>query len=187
MPHTFEICSSATGTTKTNACKGRVTTSLKPGRSQTLTVTLKKGKYEYLCTVPGHAKLGMKGVLGVAVTPPPPVPTSTTTTPPATTTTTPGGTSTCASPQTTNIDVNMFDFGFTVTPKTAPCGTLVITERNTGNVEHNFDIKGQAGAIIQAGQSSSFRATLTPGSATYICDVPGHDGLGMNGSMTITG
>ena len=98
-----------------------------------------------------------------------------------------GGTSTCASPKTTNVDVNMFDFGFTVTPNSAPCGTLNITERNTGNVEHNFDIKGQAGAIIQAGQSSTFRATLTPGSVSYICDVPGHDGLGMVGSMTITG
>jgi uncharacterized cupredoxin-like copper-binding protein len=80
----------------------------------------------------------------------------------------------------------MFDFGFTVTPSSAPCGTLVITERNTGNVEHNFDIKGQAGAIIQPGQSSTFRANLTPGSASYICDVPGHDGLGMVGTMTIT-
>lgn len=35
---------------------------LKPGKSATLTVTLKKGRYRYLCTVPGHAELGMKGV-----------------------------------------------------------------------------------------------------------------------------
>jgi predicted TIM-barrel fold metal-dependent hydrolase len=27
-----------------------------------LTVTLSKGKHEYLCTIPGHAKLGMKGL-----------------------------------------------------------------------------------------------------------------------------
>jgi uncharacterized cupredoxin-like copper-binding protein len=185
VPHTFEVCSSPSGSSKANACKGKVTTSLKPGHSQTLTVVLKKGKYEYLCTIPGHAKLGMKGVIGVGVAPPPPAPTPTTTTP-ATTTTTPGGGSTCANPVTTNVDVNMFDFGFTVTPNTAPCGKLVITQRNTGNVEHNFDIKGQAGAIIQPGQTSTFTATLTPGSASYICDVPGHDGLGMIGTFTVT-
>ena len=33
----------------------------KKGQSATLTVTLKKGKYSYKCTVPGHAAGGMKG------------------------------------------------------------------------------------------------------------------------------
>jgi len=28
-------------------------------------VTLKRGKYTYVCTVPGHAALGMKGVFTV--------------------------------------------------------------------------------------------------------------------------
>jgi uncharacterized cupredoxin-like copper-binding protein len=186
VPHTFEVCSSAAGTTKPNTCKGRVTKSLAPGKSQTLTLTLKKGKYEYLCTVPGHAKLGMKGVVGIAVTPPPPPPPPTTTTT-ATTTTTPTTTKTCANPQTTNVDVNMFDYGFTITPSSAPCGKLVITQRNTGNTDHNFNINGQAGAIIGAGQSSTFTANLTPGSWSYQCDVPGHVGLGMGGTMTITG
>ena len=36
-----------------------------PGKSTTLTVTLKKGRYPYKCTVDSHAKLGMKGVLRV--------------------------------------------------------------------------------------------------------------------------
>ncbi len=35
---------------------------LKPSKSASLTVTLAKGKtYTYICTVPGHAQLGMKG------------------------------------------------------------------------------------------------------------------------------
>jgi uncharacterized cupredoxin-like copper-binding protein len=38
---------------------------LDPGQRQTITVTLKKGRYPYLCTVPGHANLGMKGTLVV--------------------------------------------------------------------------------------------------------------------------
>lgn len=42
---------------------GKKTALLSGGKSATLTVTLKKGKsYPYLCTVPGHAAAGMKGV-----------------------------------------------------------------------------------------------------------------------------
>ena len=44
---------------------GRKTKILNPGARTTLTVTLKKGRYAYLCTVPGHAALGMKGRLVV--------------------------------------------------------------------------------------------------------------------------
>jgi uncharacterized cupredoxin-like copper-binding protein len=39
--------------------------SIGPGKSTTLTVTLKKGRYPYKCTIDSHAKLGMKGVLRV--------------------------------------------------------------------------------------------------------------------------
>jgi uncharacterized cupredoxin-like copper-binding protein len=42
---------------------GKKTPLLKPRAKATLRVTLKKGKkYTYICTVPGHATLGMKGV-----------------------------------------------------------------------------------------------------------------------------
>jgi uncharacterized cupredoxin-like copper-binding protein len=39
---------------------------INPGQTAKLTVTFaKKGSYPYLCTVPGHASAGMKGVLRV--------------------------------------------------------------------------------------------------------------------------
>jgi uncharacterized cupredoxin-like copper-binding protein len=39
---------------------------LSPGKSATLRVTfLRKGRYPYKCTVPGHAAAGMKGVFTV--------------------------------------------------------------------------------------------------------------------------
>ena len=45
---------------------GKVTPKIKPGKSAKLTVTFnKKGSYTYLCTVPGHAAGGMKGVFKV--------------------------------------------------------------------------------------------------------------------------
>jgi uncharacterized cupredoxin-like copper-binding protein len=40
---------------------GKKTPLLKPGKSAKLTVTLKAGKYKYICTVAGHAAAGMKG------------------------------------------------------------------------------------------------------------------------------
>jgi uncharacterized cupredoxin-like copper-binding protein len=45
---------------------GKTSAMVHPGKSASLTVTLKKGKYPYSCTVPGHAAAGMKGVLTVA-------------------------------------------------------------------------------------------------------------------------
>jgi uncharacterized cupredoxin-like copper-binding protein len=45
---------------------GRKTPMIGPGKTARLVVTFKKkGKYPYLCTVPGHAAAGMKGVFTV--------------------------------------------------------------------------------------------------------------------------
>jgi uncharacterized cupredoxin-like copper-binding protein len=45
---------------------GKVTKKLKAGQTATLKVTFKKaGKFPFLCTVPGHAAGGMKGLLAV--------------------------------------------------------------------------------------------------------------------------
>ena len=40
---------------------GKKTSMISPGKSASLTVTLKKGSFKYTCTVPGHAAAGMKG------------------------------------------------------------------------------------------------------------------------------
>jgi uncharacterized cupredoxin-like copper-binding protein len=45
---------------------GRKTPLIKPGKRATVKVVFhKRGKYRYLCTVPGHAAAGMKGTLTV--------------------------------------------------------------------------------------------------------------------------
>jgi uncharacterized cupredoxin-like copper-binding protein len=45
---------------------GRKTAQIKPGKSATLTVSLRKGTYSYICTIPGHAASGMKGTFRVS-------------------------------------------------------------------------------------------------------------------------
>lgn len=47
------------------AIAGKKTAVIGAGKSAKLTVTLKKGRYPYKCTVPGHAALGMKGTFTV--------------------------------------------------------------------------------------------------------------------------
>jgi uncharacterized cupredoxin-like copper-binding protein len=44
---------------------GRKTPTLAAGKAATLKVTLKAGRFPFLCTVPGHAAGGMKGTLTV--------------------------------------------------------------------------------------------------------------------------
>jgi uncharacterized cupredoxin-like copper-binding protein len=45
---------------------GRKTPLIQPGKTAKLVVSFtKKGKYAYLCTVPGHAQAGMKGTFTV--------------------------------------------------------------------------------------------------------------------------
>lgn len=66
LTHDFKVCSAPRTNDKLNTCTGKGTKMLTPGKSTTLTITFKKkGKYEYLCTVPGHAAGGMKGLLTV--------------------------------------------------------------------------------------------------------------------------
>ena len=45
---------------------GKVTPLIGPGKTARLTVTFKrKGKFPYMCTVPGHAEAGMRGTFVV--------------------------------------------------------------------------------------------------------------------------
>jgi len=50
-----------------NLCvNNQQTSNIDPGSTATLKVTFAKpGNYPYLCTIPGHAEAGMKGVLKV--------------------------------------------------------------------------------------------------------------------------
>ena len=68
LSHDFKLCTAPSATSAKNACVGKVTPMLKHGQKAILTVVItKKGKYEYLCTVPGHAGAGMKGLVGIGV------------------------------------------------------------------------------------------------------------------------
>ncbi len=65
LPHSFKICASPKGGTALT-CTGKATAFISPLGSATLKYTFKTaGNYEYLCTLPGHAAAGQKGILKV--------------------------------------------------------------------------------------------------------------------------
>jgi nitrite reductase (NO-forming) len=66
LPHDFELCSKPSSSASATTCTGKKTALISPGASAKLTVAVAKaGTYQYLCTVPGHAAAGMKGLLKV--------------------------------------------------------------------------------------------------------------------------
>jgi uncharacterized cupredoxin-like copper-binding protein len=158
---------------------GKKTRVLAPGKTQVLRVKVTKGRKQYICTLVGHAKAGMKGVflVGSATAPPPPPPPTTTTT--TTTTTVPG-------PSTT-VTVDMFEYRFDLSPTTIPQGTVTFVINNRGQEPHNFDIAGiKAGAILGPGQTETWTVGLTARTYIIVCDVPFHIDRGMSSQMVIS-
>ncbi len=103
--HTFKFCTTPVKNASKNTCTGKVTKTLHPGDTASFTVKITKtGKYEYLCSIPGHAAGGMKGLIGVGVSvkPAPKPPKGSTTTPTTTTGTTTTGTTTTGGGLTAN-------------------------------------------------------------------------------------
>jgi plastocyanin len=193
--HSFKICTKAVTASTANTCVGTATKVLNKGQTATVTVTLAKGAFEFLCTVSGHAANGMKGIIAVGETLA--VATKGATTAGGTTggaTTTAGGTTAakgaCASPATTTISVNMVDYSFTGVPSSLPCGTVTVTEVNAGQQDHNISFNGSGvtggiGPVIGPGANASFTMTINPGTYAYQCDVGDHAAQGMVGSVTV--
>jgi uncharacterized cupredoxin-like copper-binding protein len=159
---------------------GKKTPLIKPGKSAVLRVTMKKGRFQYICTITGHARLGMKGAFAVGSSsgpPPPPPPTTTTTT---TTTTTVTGPS-------TTVNVDMFEYRFDLSPGTIPQGNVTFVITNRGQEPHNFDIAGvKAGAILAPGQTETWTIGLAARTYIIVCDVPFHIDRGMQSQMVIS-
>jgi nitrite reductase (NO-forming) len=195
--HDFEICTiPKVGLGYPNICVGNAGATsifLAPTQSATISVTLKPGIYEYLCTVPGHANAGMKGIISVGHSAPATLPPPRVATAPAT-----HVTGNCPNPQKTTVTVSEFDYGFTLSTRLVPCGPVTFNMTNVGTIEHNFDISafggstGVHGAIfglgnfLLPGQSTTMTVPLDPGTYRYQCDVPQHAALGMVGSLTVT-
>jgi plastocyanin len=190
--HGFRLCAAPVAGSAANACAGRATRLIRPGGSATLTVTLSKpGRYEFVSTSPAEASAGMKGLVAV-VSPTPaaarPAPATTTTAPGPASAFGPSGTP-CASPQASTVDVTAFEFGFTISQSSVPCGTVTWVITDTGNLQHNFNVFGlfsSRGGFISPGETISATQNFLPGTYQYYCDFTGHIAFGMVGTIVVT-
>jgi FtsP/CotA-like multicopper oxidase with cupredoxin domain len=94
-----------------------------------------------------------------------------------------------AASQATATQVSLTEFAITPNAITASKdGTLVI--KNGGTVDHNFAIKDtdkKTSMIPAGGKTTLDLSGLKEGSYVVYCQVPGHEGSGMKGTLTIGG
>ena len=129
---------------------GKKTPTLAPGKSATVTITFKvKGRFAYVCTLPGHSAAGMKGTFAIGVAPVTTTPVPTTTAPASTTTPTPVSTA----PETLKGDPIAGKAVF-LANGCAACHTLAAANA-TGTVGPSLDARkptqGTVSATIQSG------------------------------------
>ena len=85
----------------------------------------------------------------------------------------------------------MSEYEFTPRAATVKRGTE-LNVRNDGEIAHNLTIKrsGSAAKLIGTdsflgGRSEKLRVDLPPGPYRMVCTVPGHEQLGMAGSLAV--
>src|SRR5207253_3058706 len=153
---------------------------IQPGGTAELKVTLKAGKYELYCTVPGHEAAGMK--LNITVTssgqrgaaPPPQTSTKAATTTAA------------AKPQATTVAVDETEFKITPASTSFKAGQITFQAKDVGKIPHDLAIKqtGDKTKLIQPGGSAELTVTLKPGTYELYCTVPGNEAAGMKQNIT---
>lgn len=97
-----------------------------------------------------------------------------------------GGSSSAATAAAGGASVDLTEFAITPGDLTLPSGGGVITITNSGTVEHNLSVDGQASEMIPAGETGELDLTgIADGSYEMICQVTGHADAGMTGTLTV--
>jgi uncharacterized cupredoxin-like copper-binding protein len=86
----------------------------------------------------------------------------------------------------TTVTVTMKEFKFVLSKRTVPHGVVTFKLVNKGALAHDFKIGGKKSKMVGRGKTVLFRVTLTKGSKSYLCTVPGHAAGGMKGTLKVT-
>lgn len=88
------------------------------------------------------------------------------------------------------VNVTGDDFKFMLDKSSVPAGTVTFAFKNAGPSPHNFvmliDGKQMESKLINANETASLAIPLKAGKYKYICNVAGHEQLGMVGELTVT-
>ena len=75
---------------------------------------------------------------------------------------------------------------------TAPAGEIALAVTNEGPTPHNVRIRNADGDVLfgtrdlRRDESETATGTLEPGDYTMFCSLPGHESLGVVGTLTVT-
>jgi len=82
---------------------------------------------------------------------------------------------------------------FTLDPKDVRvAGSVSLAVTNAGPTIHNIAIRDAAGAVVgttrdlRTGESETIAPTLKAGTYTLFCSLPGHESLGIKGTLTVS-
>ena len=103
----------------------------------------------------------------------------------------PGGASpTTTGGEATRIEVGAREFAFDPSELTVKPGTVTFAVRNTGEIEHEFEILQGDDVIDEVeglvpGLQRDLTVELAAGAYRYVCRLAGHEEAGMTGTLTV--
>ncbi|MDQ2786926.1 MAG: molybdopterin-dependent oxidoreductase, partial [Chloroflexota bacterium] len=85
------------------------------------------------------------------------------------------------------VNVVEKDFAIALDKSSVSAGSITFAIKNDGPSPHNlaFPDLNKVSETLDAGKTSTLTLDLKPGTYTYICNIPGHDLLGMKGTLTV--
>lgn len=88
----------------------------------------------------------------------------------------------------TTLSVQGKEFEFIPNTLSAPADTEVTVElENTGTIEHDFTIdEANMKVLVPATETGTGTFSLSAGTYTFYCSVPGHRESGMEGTLTVS-
>lgn len=89
------------------------------------------------------------------------------------------------------VEVGERDYKVTVSPRTLEAGVVRLVVRNTGKVPHVLAIGGpnvsKRTGLIRPGGRASVSVSLSNGTYTLWCPLPGHAARGMRATLRVSG
>lgn len=87
--------------------------------------------------------------------------------------------------------IQVRDFALDPSSVSVTAGTVALTVTNDGPTLHNVKIRDGAGEVLfgtkdlREGESQSISGNLQPGEYVLFCSLPGHESLGIKGTLTV--
>jgi uncharacterized cupredoxin-like copper-binding protein len=84
------------------------------------------------------------------------------------------------------IEIHAFDLGFEpATVSVARAGEYTVRFVNDGGILHDLTFADGSAVQAEAGDAATLAISVPPGGITFICSIPGHADVGMQGSVVV--